>query len=163
MAATPVAGAALAEAALADGSAMRAFMAMVKAQGGDASVFEDPAAFHRPGATLELAAWESGFIAEMDTTALGWAVQRTGAGREKAGEPVDPHAGIAFHARRGKWVNQGEPLATIFATQEQMLNEPVAILERAIRISAAAPEPVDLVSRVFTLKNAESHIENAVR
>ena len=46
-------------------------------------------------------AWESGFVAEMDTTALGWAVQRTGAGREKAGEPVDPHAGILFHARRG--------------------------------------------------------------
>ncbi len=52
-------------------------------------------------------AWESGFVAEMDTTALGWAVQRTGAGREKAGEPVDPHAGILFHARRGAKVKRG--------------------------------------------------------
>ncbi len=64
-------------------------------------VFDDPIGFHNPGATEVVPAWERGFVATMDTTALGWAVQRTGAGREKAGEPVDPHAGIVFHARRG--------------------------------------------------------------
>jgi thymidine phosphorylase len=59
-----------------------------------------------------LEAWESGFISEMDTTQIGWAIQRTGAGREKAGEPVDPHAGILFHARRGARVEKGQPIAT---------------------------------------------------
>src|SRR5580692_7974782 len=113
---TPEAGAKRAEAALVDGSALRVFLAMVAAQGGDVSVFDDPAAFHRPGATKVVEAWESGFVAEMDTTALGWAVQRTGAGREKAGEPVDPHAGILFHAKRGAKVDRSEPLATIYAT-----------------------------------------------
>ena len=89
---------------------------MVDAQGGDVSVFDDHGAFHKPGATVKVDAWESGYVAEMDTTALGWAVQRTGAGREKAGEPVDPHAGILFHARRGARVEKGQPLATIYAT-----------------------------------------------
>ncbi len=98
---TPKAGYARAEAAIADGSALRIFLAMVEAQGGDASVFDD-AAFHKPGATHVLLARTSGYIAAMDTTALGWAVQRLGAGREKAGEPVDPHAGIHFHAHRGR-------------------------------------------------------------
>ncbi len=83
-------------------------------------------------------AWESGYVAEMDTTALGWAVQRTGAGREKAGEPVDPHAGILFHARRGARVERGEPLATIYATKPEMLAEPVAILKQAIRFSKSS-------------------------
>jgi pyrimidine-nucleoside phosphorylase len=160
---TPAGGCLRAEEALADGSALRVFLDMVEAQSGDVGVFDDPEGFHTPGATGVLEAWQSGYVADMDTTALGWAVQRTGAGRERAGEAVDPHAGIVFHARRGVWVSKGEPLATIFATQEQMLTEPVAILERAIRISAEAPERVDLVSRVFTLKNAELHIENAVR
>ena len=87
-----------------------------QAQGGDVSVFDDPEGFHKPGATEVVEAWESGYVAEMDTTALGWAVQRTGAGREKAGEPVDPHAGIVFHARRGARVERGQPLATLYAT-----------------------------------------------
>ncbi len=107
-AATPEAGYARAETALADGSALRAFFAMIEAQGGDTKAFSDPN-FHKPGATQVVPAWESGFISAMDTTALGWAVQRTGAGREKAGEPVDPHAGIDFHARRGARLEKASP------------------------------------------------------
>ena len=137
---SPEAGSQRAEAALEDGSALRAFFAMIEAQGGDVSVFDDPAAFHKPGATEVVEAWDSGYVAEMDTTALGWAVQRTGAGREKAGEPVDPHAGILFHARRGVRVEQGQPLATIYATKPEMLAEPVAILKQAIHFSKTPPD-----------------------
>jgi pyrimidine-nucleoside phosphorylase len=160
---TPEAGAKRAEAALADGSALRVFLAMVAAQGGDASVFDDPAAFHQPGTTAVVEAWESGYVAEMDTTALGWAVQRTGAGREKAGEPVDPHAGILFHARRGAKVERGEPLATIYATTEAMLLESSELLRNAITISETYPEFVPQVSRIFTRENAEKYLRNAVR
>ena len=108
-------------------------------------------------------AWESGFVAEMDTTALGWAVQRTGAGREKAGEPVDPHAGILFHARRGAKVERGEPFATVYATKPELLAEPVAILKKAIAFSKTPPEAVALLGRVFTQENAENSLRNAVR
>ena len=133
-AATPEAGYARAEKALADGSALRVFFAMVEAQGGDISVFDNPG-FHKPGATKVVPAWESGFISAMDTTALGWAVQRTGAGREKAGEPVDPHAGIDFHARRGARLEKGQPLATLYATSPALLAEPEEILKQAIHFS----------------------------
>jgi pyrimidine-nucleoside phosphorylase len=156
-------GYSLAEAALTDGAALAAFMKMVDAQGGDVSVFDDMKSFHKPGATEIVAAWESGFVAEMDTTALGWAVQRTGAGREKAGEPVDPHAGILFHARRGARVERGEPLATVYATKPELLAEPVAIIKRAVTFSKSPPNAVALVGRVFTKENAENYLGNAVR
>jgi pyrimidine-nucleoside phosphorylase len=152
----------LAEAALDDGAALAAFMKMVDAQGGDVSVFDDMKSFHKPGATEIVAAWESGFVAEMDTTALGWAVQRTGAGREKAGERVDPHAGILFHARRGAKVEKGQPLATVYATRPELLAEPVAIIKRAVTISKSPPhEVVPLVGRVFERENAETHLKAA--
>src|SRR5580698_2365956 len=125
-AASSEAGRQLAEAALEDGSALAVFFKMIEAQGGDTRVFDNPAAFHKPGATQTLAAWKAGYIAAMDTTAIGWAVQRTGAGREKAGEPVDPHAGILFHARRGALVEKCQPLATLYASNEAMLAEPAA-------------------------------------
>ena len=101
-------------------------------------------------------AWERGFVAEMDTTALGWAVQRTGAGREKAGEPVDPHAGIVFHARRGAWVEKGAADGDCVcdgrgnaarAGGDPEAGDPV--------LAKTPPEPVELVSRIFTRESAE--------
>jgi pyrimidine-nucleoside phosphorylase len=154
----------LATKALDDGSALRVFMKMVASQGGDIRVFDDPVAFHKPGATGVVEAWESGYVAEMDTTALGWAVQRTGAGREKAGEPVDPHAGILFHARRGAKIEKGQPFATVYATKPEMLAEPAAIIKRAVTISKTPPHAVvPLVGRVFTQENAEAHLSSVAR
>jgi pyrimidine-nucleoside phosphorylase len=160
---TPEIGYECAETALMNGSALRIFLAMVEAQGGDARVFDDAEGFHKPGATEIVDAWASGFVAEMDTTALGWAVQRLGAGREKAGEPVDAHAGILFHARRGARVERGEPLATLYATSAAQLEEPRAILRRAIHFSKEPPHAVALVNRIFTRENAEEYLRNAVR
>ena len=162
-AATPEMGYTRAEAALADGSALRAFLSMVAAQGGDTAVFDHPAAFHKPGATHVLDAWETGCISEMDTTKIGWAVQRLGAGREKAGEPVDPHAGILFHARLGARVEQGQLIATLYATSEAHLAEPIALLKEAITISKTPAHEVPLVSRIFTRENAEEYLRDAIR
>jgi len=141
--------------ALADGTALKLFLEMVKAQGGDLAVFEDLKASHKPGASQVLNAWRSGYVAAMDTMELGWAVQRLGAGREKAGERVDPHAGIEFHARRGARVENGQPFVTLYATNETMLAEPVERIKRAITFSDEPPEEVPLVSRIFARENAE--------
>jgi pyrimidine-nucleoside phosphorylase len=148
---------------LADGTALKLFLEMVKAQGGDVAVFDDLRASHKPGSTLVLKAWKSGYVAKMDTMELGWAVQRLGAGREKAGEPVDPHAGIEFHARRGAHVKSGQAFATLYATNESMLDEPVERIKRAITFSEEPPEEVPLVSHIFARENAEAFLKDTVR
>jgi pyrimidine-nucleoside phosphorylase len=171
---SPQAGYQLAEAALTDGSALAVFMKMVDAQGGDVSVFEDVDPFHRPDVTIVLNAWDTGYIAAMDTTAIGWAVQRTGAGRELADEaevpreslgwePVDPHAGIIFHARRGDRIEKGHPLATLYATTREQLAESIDLLQQAIRFSPQPPPAVPLIQYVFTRENAEAYLEDAVK
>ena len=149
--------------ALADGTALKLFFKMVEAQGGDLAVFDDLKASHKPGATLVLKAWKSGYVATMDTMELGWAVQRLGAGRENAGEPVDPHAGIEFHARRGARVEVGQPFATLYATNESMLAEPIEFIKRAISFSDNAPDQVPLVSHIFARENAEAFLRDTVR
>jgi pyrimidine-nucleoside phosphorylase len=148
---------------LEDGSALKTFLEMIQAQGGDISVFDDLEAAHKPGATLILESWETGYVSAMDTMELGWAVQRLGAGRVKAGEPVDPHAGIEFHARRGAHLEKGQPIATLYATNEAMLHEPIERIRRAIRFSAEEPEDVPLISQIFTRENAEAYLQNALR
>jgi pyrimidine-nucleoside phosphorylase len=149
--------------ALADGTGLKVFFEMIKAQGGDLAVFDDLEASHKPGATLVLEAWETGYIAELDTMELGWAVQRLGAGRERAGESVDPNAGIEFHARRGARVEKGQPFATLYATNETMLAEPLERIKRAITIREEPPESVPLVSHIFARENAERYLKDAIR
>lgn len=159
--AEPEFGRQMAEATLEDGSALAAFFKMVDAQGGDLSVFDDPSA-HKPGATAVLEAWEDGVITAMDTTEIGWAVQRTGAGRSRAGATVDPHAGIEFHARRGARVQRGEPIATIYATNVAHLEEPLRRLRSAIEISAEPPRVEQaLVGEVFDRATAEAYLADA--
>ena len=173
---TPQAGQAMAAAALADGSALSVFYKMVDAHGGDTEIFDDLDAFHRPGATHVLCAWETGYISRMETTGLGWAVQRTGAGRENSGdpgvpsdrssslgcEPVDPHAGILFHARLGDRVEAGQPLATVYATNHDKTVEPLGILLQSIVIAPEPPPAQPLISRILTRESAEAHLVNAV-
>jgi pyrimidine-nucleoside phosphorylase len=160
---TPHDGMLKAEAVLEDGTAGRIFLRMVEAQGGDARVFDQMHSFHRPGARRTIEAWESGYIARMDTTQLGWAVQRLGAGRVRASEPVDPHAGIEFHAHRGDWVEKGQPLATLFATRPGLFPEPEELVRTAIRMAPQAPRPVELVSRVWTRTNSEALLRDGIR
>lgn len=160
---TAQAGYTLAEAALVDGSALSVFYKMIDAHGGDLRVFDDLEASHKPGATRVLRAWDSGYVTAMDTTDLGWAVQRTGAGRETAGEPVDPHAGILFHARRGAWIQKGQPFATIYATNAAMLDEPAALVRRAVTLSSEKPAPVPLIGSILTREKAEGQLRNAIR
>jgi pyrimidine-nucleoside phosphorylase len=158
----PEEGRIMAEAALKDGRALSIFLKMVEAQSGDLRVFDDLDATHRPGATHVLEAWESGTITAMDTTEIGWAAQRTGAGRAKAGAGVDPNAGIEFHARRGARVERGQPIATIYATDKEHVDEPARRLKAAIRISAEPPRVEQaLVGWVFDRQSAEAYLAEA--
>jgi pyrimidine-nucleoside phosphorylase len=158
----PEEGRIMAEAALKDGRALAIFESMVEAQGGDLRVFDDLAATHRPGVTHVLEAWETGTITAMDTTEIGWAVQRTGAGRAKPGAGVDAHAGIEFHARRGARVERGQPVATIYATDAAHVEEPARRLKAAIQISAEPPRVEQaLVGWVFDRQSAEAYLAEA--
>src|SRR5215471_2158752 len=75
-ASTPEEGAHLSDQILQSGDAYKAWLKIIAAQGGDTSVFEDPAAQHKPTATRILKADRSGYLTGMDCKQVGWAVQR---------------------------------------------------------------------------------------
>ena len=148
---TPELGAKLSDEIMTCGAAFEAFLEIVSAQGGDVSVFEgeaDPAAFHKPSARTQLLAASSGYLHSMDCTEVGWAVQRLGAGRSKPGDPVSAHAGIEVHAKLGDRVHAGQPLLTLFAEDEALLAEPLAMLRATYRIAAEPPTLQPLVREI---------------
>ncbi len=142
---TGEAGAAVAREMLRSGRAYTAWRNMVRAQGGDISIFNDPAGFHRPRARHVVRAPHSGYLAGMDCKQVGWAVQRLGAGRTRPGDAVSAHAGLEVHAKIGQPVTTGEPIFTLFSEQEGLLAEPALTLVETLQISAAPPPTRPLV------------------
>jgi len=151
--ATPEAGAKLADEILLSGAAYKSWLQIVTAQKGDTSIFADPAAFHKPKALRVLKAPRTGFLAGMDCTEVGWAVQRLGAGRAKPGDPVSAHAGIESHAKIGTKLEVGQPIFTLFSEDEALLAEPYRMLEATVQISDTRTAPQSLIREILTRDN----------
>jgi pyrimidine-nucleoside phosphorylase len=151
-AATPEAGAKLANEILTSGAAYKAWLKIIATQGGDTSIFEDPAAFHKPKATRTITAEKSGYLSTMDCKQVGWAIQRLGAGRAKPGDPVSAHAGIEMHAKLGDKLEKDQPLVTLFSEDESLLNKPETMLRETLKIAAAPPKLQPLIREVVTAK-----------
>lgn len=132
-----------------DGSAYKVWLEMVKLHGGDVKPFDDPAAFHKPAVVRELRSDRDGYLAGMDCTEVGWAVQRLGAGREKPGGPVSAHAGIEMHVKLGASVRKGDVLVTMFGDSEAQLDTAEGMLRGTLVIADAAPEVKPLVRKVI--------------
>ncbi len=152
---SPKAGWLLAEELLHSGAALANFKTMVRAQGGDASVLDNPEAFHAPKATKTFIATHAGYLSKIDCEKVGWAVQRLGAGRERAGEPVEPHAGIEMHVKLGARIAPRQPLVTMFADDAEKLVEPENLLREALVITDAPGIVPPLVYEYVTAQNAD--------
>ena len=153
----------IAEEKLADGSALRIFREMVAAQGGDVQALDAGEAFHRPKFRRVFRAAKSGYFASADCTKIGWAVQRLGAGRERAGEPVEAHAGLEMHVKLGARIEAGQPLATMFTEDEARFAEPEQSLTEALTIGEHAVEPPALVRRIISAENKNMFLEAPAR
>ena len=130
-------------AAIADGRALAAYRAMVRAQGGDPDA-PLPQAVHVIDA---LPAPADGWLARLDALAVGTAAWRLGAGRERKEDPVSAVAGLICLAKPGDQVRKGQPLVELRADDPGRFPGALAALDGAVTIvptppPAAARSPV---------------------
>ena len=100
--------------ALADGSAMDSWRAMIRAQGGDPA-----AALPTARESHVVVAPTSGLLTRLDAMAVGLAAWRLGAGRARKEDPVQAGSGVVWHARPGDAVRAGEPLFTLLTDEPE--------------------------------------------
>ncbi|MGZ4454569.1 MAG: thymidine phosphorylase [Nocardioides sp.] len=126
---------------LASGRAMDAWKAMIRAQDGDPDA---PMATARESHVVTAPA--SGVLTRLDAMAVGLAAWRLGAGRARAGDPVQDGAGVVWHARPGDTVTAGEPLFTLLTDEEQRFERALASLDGGFDIApegtAYTPSPL---------------------
>jgi pyrimidine-nucleoside phosphorylase len=116
-------GRAMAEKAIADGSAFEKFRVLVQAQGGDVSYVDDVTKFPRAKFVEVVKAPRNGFISEVQARSVGEAAVILGAGRAKKSDAVDHAVGFIIYKKVGDQVAMGEPLFTVHANDEAKLTE----------------------------------------
>jgi pyrimidine-nucleoside phosphorylase len=118
------------------GAAFTKFQDMVKHHGGDPA-FLDPDAIEKlsPFST-EVLSPANGWIAKVDADGIGRACLLLGAGRSKAGEPVDPDAGIGSIPKIGESVKKGQVIARMFTGDKSRFQGARALVEQACTVSA---------------------------
>jgi thymidine phosphorylase len=126
---------------LADGSAMDAWKAMIRAQGGDPD-----AGLPVARESHVVAAPASGVLTRLDAMAVGLAAWRLGAGRARKEDPVQAGAGVVWHARPGDEVTEGEALFTLLTDEPERFERALASLDGGYDIGdASSYTPAELV------------------
>jgi thymidine phosphorylase len=127
-------------AALASGSALERFRAMIAAQGGDPDA-PLPSARHAEVVTAPADGW----LQVLDARGVGVAAWRLGAGRARKEDPVSAAAGIICLAKPGDAVVAGQPVLELRSDDTAHFDRAREALAAAIGIGAEAPEPAGLV------------------
>ena len=128
-----------------DGSALRKFREMIKAQGGNPEVTEDYSLFGEAPVIRAIPAKASGFISAMDTEAIGKASLLLGAGRSTMADVIDETAGIRILKKTGDYAEKGEPAAVFYTSDERLLLDAEAVYDNALTYSAERPASRPLI------------------
>jgi thymidine phosphorylase len=134
--------------ALASGAAAERFARMVAALGGPADLLQDPDR-HLPQAPVRhpVVPRRAGFLARMDTRAIGLVVARLGGGRQRAEDTIDPAVGLADVCDVGEAVGPHRPLATVHARSTAEAEAAAAAVLAAVEVGDAPPPPAPPVAR----------------
>ena len=131
---------AMAENAVADGSAMEKLEALVIAQGGDVSYIRDLEKLPKARIKLIIYADKGGYIKTVDAKEVGESSVILGAGRSKKGDKIDFGVGILVRVKIGDKVAEKQPLFEIHANDEEKVSQVLDRLRKAVEI---VDEPVE--------------------
>ena len=135
------AGKKLADAAVADGSALAAYERWIRAQGGD----PDLDVLSRARVVREVPAPRSGFVQQLGAIAVGHAALHLGAGRRTKEDAIDYAVGVVCRKKRGDKVGAGDVLAEVHAADDASAEAAAAEVLAAYEVGDEAPRPRRIV------------------
>ncbi|MEN6530261.1 MAG: thymidine phosphorylase [Anaerolineaceae bacterium] len=131
---------AMAEATVADGSAMVKLEELVAAQSGDVSYVRELDRLPKARIHKTITASKSGWVRTVDAKEVGESSVLLGAGRSKKDDKIDFGVGILVKVKIGDIVAEKQPLFEVHANDEEKLNQVLEKLRNAVEI---VDEPVE--------------------
>lgn len=138
--------------AVTSGRAAEIFNAMCAALGGPAD-FIDKYDTYLPRAPVVRAVHASGYLARMDTRAVGNAIIELGGGRRRVGEKLDLSVGLSDVAPIGALLDAQTPLACVHAATEDDAARAQELLLLACEVGEAAPPASPVIHEILTGKH----------
>ncbi|MEI7436368.1 MAG: thymidine phosphorylase [bacterium] len=131
------------ELALDGGAALDRFRAMVRTQGGDERIVDDPALLPHAKFVTPFAATAAGVVVNVDAEEVARTCMELGAGRSRMDDLIDPAVGLSAIVPVGTRVEVGAPLALVHANDETRRMAAGVHLAKAFELgeSAAVPGP----------------------
>ena len=132
--------------ALGSGTALDRFRQNIELQGGDPEVCDKAEILLKKDLTeAAICSTESGYIATIDTFAVGRAVSDIGGGRIKAEDGIDHAVGYASLKSLGHAVKRGEPLGLIYCRRQSQADRISERIINAYKISKESPRKTKLI------------------
>lgn len=138
-----------AEELIVSGAAREEFREMIKLQGGDARVVDEPQRLPRASREEVVMAAQSGHVTRIRCEQIGIASMMLGGGRETKSDAIDQAAGITLAKKVGDPVRAGEALFTAHHNHEARHGEAMQLLRESVEIGPERPAKQPLVRKII--------------
>jgi pyrimidine-nucleoside phosphorylase len=137
---------------ISSGRARDRFREIIRLQGGDAEVVDDPGRLPKAKQMAKAFTMKAGYITAIHCEQVGVASMLLGGGREKKEDSVDPAVGVVLEKKVGDEVKAGSALCTIHFNSEERKGEALAMLGGSFVIGPKKPAARPLVRRIIGAK-----------
>ena len=139
---------AMMEDSISSGRALEVLKAMIKAQGGDERVVDDPDLLPKARYVTKLESYRNGYVHDLPAKPIGILAMNLGAGREHIDDVVDPAVGIVLNKKVGDFVARGEELAFVYHNKP-LEREWLARFYEAVGLVDEPFEPAPVIEKVI--------------
>lgn len=130
------------------GKAIEKFKELIRIQGGNPEVVDNPTMLPQSKYHLEINASESGYASAIDAESIGITAMLLGAGRRTKEDKIDFSAGVTMVKKVGDKVNEGDVLC-ILHTNIENHQEASEIAKQAYSFSDIKPKPSEYIYQVI--------------
>ena len=139
---------AMMEDSISSGRALEVLKAMIKAQGGDERVVDDPDLLPKARYVTKLKSYRNGYVHDLPAKPIGILAMNLGAGREHIDDVVDPAVGIVLNKKVGDYVARGEELAFVYHNKP-LEREWLARFYESVGLVDEPFEPAPVIEKVI--------------
>ncbi len=149
LARTPAEGAEKMAGAIKDGRGLAALRAVIKAQGGEPAIVDDPSLLPKAKFNRVVTAPKDGFVTRLDARLVGQAAVQLGAGRAYMEQELDYGAGFELKRKVGEPVKKGQAIAVLHANDVGRLGMGERLFAEALAVGPKAPRVKPIILEVL--------------
>lgn len=117
------------------GEALEKFRELVRAQGGNEKIIDNPDLLPQANFKFEMRSEEEGYVIYIDTERVGISSVILGGGREKITDKIDHSVGIVLHKKLNDYVNKGDIIATFYYNDPLRFQTAYNVFQKAYKFS----------------------------